>query len=73
MKLSAYRVFALPFFIAAVFVYIHVTYLAAEPAGCASTVELFNVFNLDCLMSSSTWAVVCACAIPGVLLWAIAR
>ena len=57
-----------PFFLAAAGTYIYVHFFAAEPVDC-NAFSFFSTFDVGCLITSLTWAVVCAVALPGILLW----
>lgn len=68
MKQFVLRAIAVPFFVAAVGVYIYVHFLAIEPVYC-DAFSFFSTFAVGCLVTSITWGVVCLLALPGIFLW----
>ena len=68
MKQLVFRMLAVPFFLAAAFVYIYVHFLA-EPTVDCNAFSFFSTFDVGCLITSATWLVVCILAFPGAFLW----
>lgn len=71
MKQFLLRALAVPFFVAAVGVYIYVHFLAIEPVDC-DAFSFFSTIDFGCLATSLTWGVVCLLALPGIVLWTAA-
>lgn len=70
MKQFILRALAVPFFIAAVGVYIYVHFITDESVDC-DAFSFFSTFDVGCLVTSVTWGVVCVLALPGILLWTV--
>ena len=70
MKKLVLRALAVPFLLAAAYIYIHVHFLAPEPVHC-DAFSFFSSLDLGCWITSATWVVVCVLGAPGVILWSL--